>query len=114
MPTARYTFSVDTKHDRDVIEFLDSFGKPRERSIFIIAALREIIQREERDEVAQFPYERLDAIEKWMEKLWHEWQALKKQRTVLIEQQETTPAEISAETLEEIKKNLENLTKGNK
>lgn len=54
MPSTRYGFSAHTQRDWDVIEWLDSFHDPRERTLAIKAAIREYMRGEQIAE-GQFP-----------------------------------------------------------
>lgn len=110
MPTTRYTFSCHTVHDADLVEYLDSFINPRERSWFIKEAVRKLIQREEEQELAQFPFDRIANIEKWQEKIWHEVIELKKYRIAVGNGvQPTDPTDLSLRDEAEIKKNISTL-----
>lgn len=110
MPSARYWISLNTVNDAEIIKYLDSFVDPRQRSWFIKEALREIIAREEREELEQFPYERLDAIEEWMKKLWYEMVELKKQRIAIAKMETPSDSgEVSSQDEQEIKKNISGL-----
>jgi len=51
MPSTRYSFSVHTEIDGDIIEFLDSFI-PRERTQFLKLAIREYITQINAPEIA--------------------------------------------------------------
>jgi hypothetical protein len=109
MPTARFWISCHTKRDADLIEYLDSFDDPRQRSWFMKAALREVIQREEEAEMERFPYDRLKAIEELQEKIWHEIVALKKMRMAVAQEESKDPNEITEKDQAEIGKNLSKL-----
>lgn len=106
MPTARYTFSCHTERDWELIQYLDSFDDPRQRSWFIKAALIEMIKRNEEEELAQFPYDRLEAIEELQKKIWHELVALKKSGLVI---HDGDPLPVELDDKEEIMDNVRNL-----
>ena len=105
MPTTRYTFTPHTLHDRELIEFLDSFPHARERNLWVKEVLRQAIVSEGFSEDGMFPTDRLDSLEEKLVQILREISRIRKSGVA------TTPEQhdMDADAQEEAEKNLRKL-----
>ena len=106
MPTTRYTFTPHTLHDRDLIEFLDSFPHARERNLWVKEVLRQAIVAEGFSEDGMFPADRLDSLEEKLVQILREISKIRKSGVAIAQQQQH---DMDADAQEEAEKNLRKL-----
>lgn len=105
MPTTRYTFTPHTLHDRDLIEFLDSFPHARERNLWVKEILRQAIVSEGFSEDGMFPANRLDSLEEKLVQILREISKIRKLGVAATPEQH----DMDADAQEEAEKNLRKL-----
>lgn len=92
MPSTRYSFSAHTQRDWDVIEWLDSFLDPRERTLAIKAAIRVYMGDEQ---VAEVP--NIDSIKVLQDQISETYRAVVDLKNALASREYHVPQKVQSE-----------------
>jgi len=107
MPTTRYTFTPHTLHDRDLIDFLDSFPHARERNLWVKEVLRQAIVAEGfNEEDGMFPVDRLDSLEEKLVQILREISKIRKLGVATTPEQHDMDADAEKEATENLRRLL--------